>query len=148
MGKEGLAEEGGVVRRVHDESYHWGVQFVNTIRSTGTEAIAQGCAAKRCLEQAAEVGVERLAEREYFRDRDDTKMTIVLDSKPATTEDVAKILGVPKSRVKWLKRLVEARTFASAKTTGKRFAVKAERKKTESTRTRKRTSGTRKKAAH
>jgi len=42
-------------------------------------------------------------------------MTIVLHSEPATTEDVAKILGVPKSRVKWLKRLVDARHALPAK---------------------------------
>ena len=93
--------------------------------------------------------MERVGEREYFKDRDGTVMTIVLDSKPATAEDAAKILGVPKSRVKWLKRLAEARTIGSAKTNGSpRLAVTVERKKPESAKRRKHTRGKRKKAAH
>ena len=35
-------------------------------------------------------------------------MTIVLDSKFATAEDTAKALGVSKTRLKWLLRLVES----------------------------------------
>ena len=46
-------------------------------------------------------------------------MTIVLDSTPATADDAAEILGVPKTRVKWLKALVHSRHAAT---------VKAERK--------------------
>jgi hypothetical protein len=46
---------------------------------------------------------------------DDEKMTIVLHSKPATPEDVAEILGVPKRRVKWLKRLMESQVTGGAK---------------------------------
>jgi ribosomal protein L14E/L6E/L27E len=40
-------------------------------------------------------------------------MTIVLYSTPATADDVAEILGVPKKRVKWLKRLMQSRTAAT-----------------------------------
>jgi hypothetical protein len=35
-------------------------------------------------------------------------MSIVLNSKFATAEDTAKALGVPKTRLKWLLRLVES----------------------------------------
>jgi len=49
------------------------------------------------------------------------KMRIVLDSKPATPEDVAEILGVPKKRVKWLKSLVDARHAASDKARARKF---------------------------
>lgn len=57
-------------------------------------------------------------------------MTVVLDSKFATAEDAAKILGIPKSRVKWLKKLAESRTVSSTRN-GKGSASRFERKKAE-----------------
>jgi hypothetical protein len=42
-------------------------------------------------------------------------MTIVLDSTFAKPEDVGKVLGVPKARVKWLKRLASSQTIFSGK---------------------------------
>jgi hypothetical protein len=50
-----------------------------------------------------------------FEFRDDIKMTIVLDSAFAKPEDVGKVLGVPKARVKWLKRLAGSQTIFSGK---------------------------------
>jgi hypothetical protein len=50
-----------------------------------------------------------------FEFRDDIKMTIVLDSTFAKPEDVGKVLGVPKARVKWLKRLASSQTIFSGK---------------------------------
>lgn len=60
--------------------------------------------------------------REYSGKWDDKKMTIVLDSTPATADDAAEILGVPKTRVKWLKELVRSRHASSAKIQGRKFA--------------------------
>jgi hypothetical protein len=63
-------------------------------------------------------------------------MTIVLDSTFATPEAVGKELGVPKARVRWLKRLV---TF-SGRTVGKKLGdkngtgISASPKKTKHTR--------------
>lgn len=45
-------------------------------------------------------------------------MTIVLHSEPATADDVAEILGVPKRRVKWLKRLMQSRAAATIRANG------------------------------
>ena len=63
---------------------------------------------------------------------DDKKMTIVLDSAFATPEDVGKELGVPKARVKWLKRLVSSQAIFSGKTprdkNGTRASVSAKKK--------------------
>lgn len=42
-------------------------------------------------------------------------MTIVLDSTFVKPEDVGKVLGVPKARVKWLKRLGSSQTIFSGK---------------------------------
>jgi hypothetical protein len=42
-------------------------------------------------------------------------MTIVLDSTFAKPEDVGKVLGVPKARIKWLKRLASSQTIFSGK---------------------------------
>jgi hypothetical protein len=47
-------------------------------------------------------------------------MTIVLDSTFATPEAVGKELGVPKARVRWLKRLASSRTIFSGKVSGKK----------------------------
>lgn len=55
---------------------------------------------------------------------DDTKMTIVLHSTPATADDVAEILGVPKKRVKWLKRLMRSRTAATIRVNGSKVQGK------------------------
>lgn len=55
---------------------------------------------------------------------DDKKMTIVLDSTPATPDDVAEILGVPKKRVKWLKRLMLSRTAATVPVNGSKVQGK------------------------
>lgn len=49
-------------------------------------------------------------------------MTIVLHSTPATAEGAAEILGLPKTRVKWLKGLVPSRHAASVKAEGRKFA--------------------------
>ncbi|GAC1630488.1 MAG: hypothetical protein NVS9B14_01170 [Candidatus Acidiferrum sp.] len=73
-------------------------------------------------------------------------MTIVLHSEPATTEDVAEILGVPKSRVKWLKRLVDARHAASGKARARKFAKNGA--KTAATKGRKNVRDKGKKVAH
>jgi len=51
-------------------------------------------------------------------------MTIVLDSKFTTAEDVAKVFRIPKSRVQRLKKLVEARTIASDRVIHNRVASK------------------------
>jgi hypothetical protein len=40
--------------------------------------------------------------------KESTEMSIVLNSKFATAEDTAKALGVSKTRLKWLLRLVES----------------------------------------
>jgi hypothetical protein len=50
-----------------------------------------------------------------FEFRDDMNMTIVLDSTFAKPEAVGKVLGVPKARVKWLKRLASSQTNFSGK---------------------------------
>jgi hypothetical protein len=42
-------------------------------------------------------------------------MSIVLDSTFAKPEDVGKMLGVPKARVKWLKRLASSPAIFSGK---------------------------------
>ena len=42
-------------------------------------------------------------------------MTIVLDSTFAKPEDVGRVLGVPKARVKWLKRLASSQAVLSGK---------------------------------
>jgi len=47
--------------------------------------------------------------------RDDMNMTIVLDSTFAKPEAVGKVLGVPKARIKWLKRLASSQTIFSSK---------------------------------
>lgn len=70
-------------------------------------------------------------------------MTIVLDSTFATPEDVGKELGVPKARVKWLKRLV---TF-SDRTAGKRLAGKNGSRVSASAKKRKHVRGKTKKVA-
>ena len=49
-------------------------------------------------------------------------MTIVLHSPRATADDAAEILGVPKSRVKWLKGLVHSRHAVSVKAQPRKFA--------------------------
>ena len=51
-------------------------------------------------------------------------MTIVLDSTFATPEAVGKELGVPKARVRWLKRLASSRTIFSGDLAGKKNAHK------------------------
>lgn len=55
---------------------------------------------------------------------DDKKMTIVLNSAFATPEDVGKELGVPKARVKWLKRFISSQAIFSGKMNGKRLRDK------------------------
>jgi hypothetical protein len=69
-------------------------------------------------------------------------MTIVLDSKFATAEDTAKELGVPKSRLKWLLRLV-----ASGRANGNKAAKKNGARILTSTRKRKNARGKVKKVA-
>jgi len=59
-------------------------------------------------------------EASIFEFRDDMNMTIVLDSTFAKPEDVGKVLGVPKARVKWLKRLASSQTIFSGKTAEKK----------------------------
>lgn len=49
-------------------------------------------------------------------------MTIVLHSTPATADDAAEILGVPKARVKWLKGLMQPRHAGSVKAVGRKLA--------------------------
>ena len=51
-------------------------------------------------------------------------MTIVLDSPFATPEDTARILGVSKTRLKWIKRLMSSETVFSGKTAGRKHAHK------------------------
>lgn len=51
-------------------------------------------------------------------------MTIVLNSKFATAEDTAKALGVSKTRLKWLKRLMSSEAVFSGKTGGRKFSHK------------------------
>ena len=51
-------------------------------------------------------------------------MTIVLHSKFATPEDTAKALGVPKTRLKWLKRLMSSETVSSGRTNGRKSSDK------------------------
>jgi hypothetical protein len=51
-------------------------------------------------------------------------MTIVLDSTFATAEDTAKELGVSKTRLKRLVRMVSARVIASGRSSGKKFPYK------------------------
>jgi hypothetical protein len=53
------------------------------------------------------------------------KMTIVLDSTFAKPEDVGKVLGVPKARVKWLKRLASSGAVFSGKIAAKKNGIKA-----------------------
>jgi hypothetical protein len=48
------------------------------------------------------------------------KMAIVLDSAFAKPEDVGKVLGVPKARVKWLKRLASSGAVFSVKMAAKK----------------------------
>ena len=59
-------------------------------------------------------------------------MTIVLDSTFAKPEDVGKVLGVPKARVKWLKRLGSSETILSGKSAvrqnGTRTSVSAKKR--------------------
>jgi hypothetical protein len=55
-----------------------------------------------------------------FEFRDDMNMTIVLDSTFAKPEAVGKVLGVPKARVKWLKRLASSQTIFSGKVAEKK----------------------------
>lgn len=62
----------------------------------------------------------RSGKASIFEFRDDIKMTIVLDSTFAKPEDVGKVLGVPKARVKWLKRLASSQTIFSGKIAEKR----------------------------
>ncbi len=52
-------------------------------------------------------------------------MTTVLDSTFAKPEDVGKVLGVPKARVKWLKRLANSQTIFSGKIAGKKNGTRA-----------------------
>jgi len=73
-------------------------------------------------------------------------MRIVLHSKPATPEDVAEILGVPKSRVKWLRSLVDARRAASGKARARKLAKNGA--KTAAIKGRKSARGKGKKVAH
>ena len=59
-------------------------------------------------------------------------MTIVLDSKFATAEDTAKELGVSKTRLKWLLRLVEsgrANGNKAAKKNGARILTSTRKRK-------------------
>ena len=74
---------------------------------------------------------------------DDKKITILLDSKFATAEETAKALGVPRKRLRWLKRLASAETvFAGRKLSRENgTGVSAPAKKT------KKASGRAKKAA-
>ena len=51
-------------------------------------------------------------------------MKIILHSKFATAEDTAKALGVPKTRLKWLKRLVNSETVLSGRTNGRKSSQK------------------------
>jgi hypothetical protein len=53
------------------------------------------------------------------------KMTIVLDSTFAKPEDVGKVLGVPKARVKWLKRLASSPTIFSGTIAVKKNGARA-----------------------
>jgi len=69
-------------------------------------------------------------------------MAIVLDSKFATAKDTAKELGVSKTRLKWLLRLV-----ASGRSNGKKFPHKNGTRVLTSTRKRKNARGKVKKVA-
>jgi hypothetical protein len=73
-------------------------------------------------------------------------MTIVLDSTPATADDAAEILGVPKTRVKWLKGLVLSRHAASMKPQGRKLAKNGAR--AVAAKGRKKVRGKAKKVAH
>ena len=72
-------------------------------------------------------------------------MTIVLDSPPATADDAAEILGVPKTRVKWLKGLVHSRHAVTEKA-GRKLAKNGARAAT--AKGRKKVRGKAKKVAH
>lgn len=72
-------------------------------------------------------------------------MTIVLHSTPATADDAAEILGVPKARVKWLKRLIQSRHAATVKAVRK-FARNGDA--TAATKGRKKVRGKAKRVAH
>ncbi len=74
-------------------------------------------------------------------------MTIVLHSEPATSEDIAKILGIPKTRVKWLKRLIRSRQAASGKVLGRKSAKNGARP-TAAAKERKNVRGKAKRVAH
>ena len=73
-------------------------------------------------------------------------MTIVLDSKFATAEDTAKALGVSKTRLKWLKRLMTAERV-SGRTGGRKFSHKNGTKVTASAKKAKNAGGKDKKVA-
>lgn len=75
-------------------------------------------------------------------------MTIVLDSTFATPEAVAKELGVPKARVKWLKRLMSSQTVFSSKMVGKKLGDKNGTRVSASAKKRKHARGKTKKVAH
>jgi hypothetical protein len=75
-------------------------------------------------------------------------MTIILNSEFATAEDTAKELGVPRSRLKRLVRLVHERVIASSRrANGNKIAHKNGARLLTSTRKRKDTRGKAKKAA-
>ncbi len=101
-----------------------------------------GVRSRRCgVRTAFQIAAGNLPEKGVSSEVEDTRMTIVLDSTFATAEDTAEELGVPKSRLKRLVRLVHARVMASGRSSRNKVAHKNGARILTSTRKRKNARG-------
>ena len=96
---------------------------------------------------AFQIAAGSLPEKGVSWEVEDTRMTILLDSTFATAEDTAKALGVSKTRLKRIVRLMQGRVVASGRTNGNKAAHKNGARILTSTRKRKNARGKVKKVA-